>query len=141
MDKDKEQYHQVYEVHSKNASSKDAVLTEINKSDRPMDFDGSKLGLETHMYGMAGLSPIRMMVKKGNAHCRISSETYGLLRGFRHPNLLPIENYSTRGHGWFIVPCVSGSLKGWMNSQNGSSMFQGAGQKKDITPQFRAMLM
>jgi hypothetical protein len=84
---------------------------------------------------MAGLSPIRMMVKKGNAHCRISSETYGLLRGFRHPNLLPIEN------GWFIVPCVSGSLKGWMNSQNGSSMFQGAGQKKDITPQFRAMLM
>ena len=141
MDKDKEQYHQVYEEHSKNASSKDAVLTEINKSDRPMDFDGSKLGLETHMYGMDGLSPIRMMVKKGNALFRISSETYGFLRGFRHPNLLPIENYSTRGHGWFIVPCVSGSHKGWMNSQNGSSMFQGVGQNKDITPQFRAMLM
>lgn len=138
---DKQQYHDVYEGYSKHTSSKNAVLTEIDKNDRPVDFDGKKLGLETHMYGMGNLSPIRMMVKKGTADRTITQESYGYLRGLRHPNLLPVENFSTRGHGWLIVPCIDGSLTGWMKSENRLSMFQGDGHKKDIAPQFRAMLM
>ncbi|CAL5000643.1 unnamed protein product [Urochloa decumbens] len=118
-----------------------AVLTEIDSTEWPTDFDGSKLDLRPFQYHMGKLDPVTVMVKRGTKDNQISSSTYEILRGVKLPNVHPVEIFYDKGYGWLVIPCIDGTLMGWMQSEHGKSMFQGEGDEKQMSQQFRDMLI
>uniref|UniRef100_A0A0D9VAT0 Protein kinase domain-containing protein n=1 Tax=Leersia perrieri TaxID=77586 RepID=A0A0D9VAT0_9ORYZ len=104
-------------------------------------------GNATELYEVTstiGSSSVKCMVIKHTPSKPLWFESYDMLKMFRHPNIISIENYyeDYSGEPRFVLSWVDGGLLTWVKSMKGrQSAFQSSGRSIRPSSSFRQMII